>query len=247
MEDHELLDNGLALQQQQVQQPQHMHLQQHISQQHLMPQIQQQQQQHHPSYQNAYMPVQHHNISATSSPPITGVEPDCPCYFTPPLPERDPHAHLAHAKVPKAETEDILDVRAIKLPAEDENGHGVPLYDDCEEVRRKIDVFLDTHDITKAKFTRYLAGQTVDTLLNATQVAVFMNKRGFHEGAGSKVYYLAYVLFEKMRIRDGGEKGENRIRNERMRPEGLPRTSGPGCAYAKDFKNAMRVMKHTQH
>ncbi|EGZ18981.1 hypothetical protein PHYSODRAFT_301415 [Phytophthora sojae] len=108
-------------------------------------------------------------------------------------------------------------IEAVKLPNLNENGC-VPVYDDCDEVRRKINVFLGEGLVTKATFLRALGN------VNSNSLRRFMSLRGAGAGAANEAYRKAFAFFEKKRILDGEEKTAERLKNEYMQgPEGFPR------------------------
>ncbi|EGZ18986.1 hypothetical protein PHYSODRAFT_332706 [Phytophthora sojae] len=108
----------------------------------------------------------------------------------------------------------ILDV---ELPDADEDG-AVPVYDDCDEIRKKINYFLGEKSVTKAAFLRALGD------VNSNSLRTFMNmKRGAGSGAANVVYRTAYAFFEKKRILEGGKKTKKRLENEvKQGPAGFP-------------------------
>ncbi|EEY67847.1 uncharacterized protein PITG_18245 [Phytophthora infestans T30-4] len=103
-------------------------------------------------------------------------------------------------------TEKIQDV---ELPDMDEDGT-VAVYDDCDEIRKKINFFLGEKTVTKAAFMRALGD------INSNSLRSFMNlKRGAGSGAANVVYRTAYIFFEKKRILEGGKKTKKRLDNEK--------------------------------
>ncbi|KAE9356744.1 hypothetical protein PR003_g2181 [Phytophthora rubi] len=108
-------------------------------------------------------------------------------------------------------------IEEVELPNMNENGC-VPVYDDCDEIRRKIDIFLGEGLVTKAAFLRALGN------VNSNSMRRFMCLRGGRDGAANEAYRKAFAFFEKKRILDGEEKTAKRLRNEYMQgPEGFPR------------------------
>ncbi|KAE8886285.1 hypothetical protein PF005_g6098 [Phytophthora fragariae] len=100
--------------------------------------------------------------------------------------------------------------RKRKATEEKEKKDGtVPVYDDCDEVRKKINYFLGEKTVTKAAFLRALGD------VNSNSLRSFMNmKRGAGSGAANVVYRTVYVFFEKKRILEGGKKTKKRLDNE---------------------------------
>jgi hypothetical protein len=92
--------------------------------------------------------------------------------------------------------------RTVKLEGEDEDA--VPIFDTCDEVRRKINAHLRKPGVTQAAFLRVLfeqfTGPRKPKALQAAQLTKFRGQKGPVTGNTSSVYYAAYVFFEKERI-----------------------------------------------
>lgn len=95
-----------------------------------------------------------------------------------------------------------------------------PVFDNCDEVRRKINRFINETGATQASFCRAIAqGEPCQ----GVQLTKFLQRKGEGDGAASKVYRLAYAFFEKRRLRDGAAKTPARLANEqRQGPSGFP-------------------------
>jgi hypothetical protein len=112
-------------------------------------------------------------------------------------------------KVSKEEEEKKLDVSGIHLEGEEEVE--VPVYNTCDEIRKKINAFLREPGVTQAAFLREIAKtypngkKTQSKVLND-----FLGKKGPSAGNTSSAFYASYVFFEKMRIRDGKPKSKFR-------------------------------------
>ncbi|KAG6612148.1 Major Facilitator Superfamily (MFS) [Phytophthora cinnamomi] len=128
-------------------------------------------------------------------------------------------AEVKENKAKKAKTGDDLlqKIQDVELPDADEDG-AVPVYDDCDEIRKKINYFLGEKTVTKAAFLRALGD------VNSNSLRTFMNmKRGAGSGAANVVYRTAYVFFEKKRVLEGGKKTKKRLDNEaKQGPNGFP-------------------------
>ncbi|GMF33321.1 unnamed protein product [Phytophthora lilii] len=122
-------------------------------------------------------------------------------------------------KAKKSKTgQDLLKkIEEVELPDMNEDGN-VPVFDDCDEIRKKINFFLGEKTVTKAAFLRALGD------VNSNSLRSFMNlKRGAGSGAANIVYRTAYVFFEKKRILEGGKKTKKRLENEqRQCLDGFP-------------------------
>lgn len=113
---------------------------------------------------------------------------------------------------------EFVDIRTIHLPGE-EMGE-VPVYDTCDEIRNKITNHLQTTGDTKEKFccdisVRWLGRPFKPFPLN--QLNEFRRKYGANAGCTSKIFYAAYVFFEKKRLAEGKPKSERRLNMERVR------------------------------
>lgn len=101
------------------------------------------------------------------------------------------------------------DVSMIRLDGE--AGCEVPVYDSCDEVRKKINTFLRTSGMSQAAFLREIAkSYSGDKKIQPKSLADFRGKRGASAGNMSSVFYAAYVYFEKLRVREGKAKSKHR-------------------------------------
>lgn len=112
------------------------------------------------------------------------------------------------AKHTKKSADDLLDVSDITLPNE-EVGR-VPVYETCNSIRTQIRAILKKPGMTQAAFCRALGkyGAVPDGKSpSSRQLTTFLDKKGGPmKGNTNPVFYPSYVLFEKMRIRDGKDK-----------------------------------------
>jgi hypothetical protein len=98
-----------------------------------------------------------------------------------------------------------MDVSNIHLDGEEHKD--VPVYDTCDEVRKKIRAFLCQDGVTQAVFLREIAKTFGNgRKIQANMLNEFLGKKGPNSGNLSSVFYASYVFFEKMRIRDGKPK-----------------------------------------
>jgi hypothetical protein len=99
---------------------------------------------------------------------------------------------------------------------EGEETDEVPIYDSCDEVRRKIEEHLRTSPkLSATQFCRDLAAQLFapeneGRNISWGQLASFRKLKGPRAGAKSIVFYAAYVYFEKLRVANGEPKSEHR-------------------------------------
>ncbi|POM71915.1 Hypothetical protein PHPALM_11455 [Phytophthora palmivora] len=83
------------------------------------------------------------------------------------------------------------------------------VYDDCDDIRKKISEFLGEKIVTQTAFLKALGNVSTNSLRS------FMSmKRGAGSGAGNVVYRTAYVFLEKKRILEGVKKTKKRLDNE---------------------------------
>lgn len=102
----------------------------------------------------------------------------------------------------------------IMLEGEDDGG--APVYDDCAEVRRKINLLLKTPGFKVTHWLKEIGG------INNNSYGRFMKEKGKTDGASNGTYYAAYVYFEKVRILEGKKKTAKRMSNEESMPNGFP-------------------------
>ena len=116
-------------------------------------------------------------------------------------------------------TSAVVDISDIYLSGEDDDD--VPVFDTCDEVRKKIDAHLRKPGVTQAQFCRDIYAQLKGPcrparVFQSSQLAVFRNNMGPISGAKSKVFYAAYVFFEKLRIKQGKPKSKHRLEMEEV-------------------------------
>ncbi|ESZ96296.1 hypothetical protein SBOR_3351 [Sclerotinia borealis F-4128] len=98
-------------------------------------------------------------------------------------------------KVSKEEEEKKFDVSEIKLDGE--STASVPVYDSCDEVRKKISAYLREPGVTQASFLREIAKTyTEEKKIQSKVLNDFLGKKGPTAGNTSSTYYSSYVFFE---------------------------------------------------
>lgn len=92
----------------------------------------------------------------------------------------------------------------------------VQVYDSCDEIRRKINAYLKKDGVTQAAFLRDLARMyhTEEIKLQSKQLNDFRGKSGADAGNTSRIFYCAYVFFEKLRLKEGKPKTKHRLQME---------------------------------
>ncbi|EIM92563.1 uncharacterized protein STEHIDRAFT_143897 [Stereum hirsutum FP-91666 SS1] len=126
-----------------------------------------------------------------------------------------PEASTSKGKKKAKVQEAPKDYKDIKLDGEDEGE--VPIYDDCNEVRRKIRLLQKEPGFKVTHWLKEIGG------VNSNSYGRFMKATGPTGGAENSTYYGAYVYFEKRRIAEGKKKTAKRERNEIEHPGGMPR------------------------
>lgn len=133
---------------------------------------------------------------------------------------------LQGIKVPKkrvrpAEEATKSDVSRIHLEGEEDQS--IPVYDSCDEIRKKISAYLREPGVTQAGFLREIAKAYPEgKKIQSKVLNDFLGKRGATSGNTSSVFYGSYVFFEKMRIRDKKPKSKHREQMEKEYPrEGM--------------------------
>jgi hypothetical protein len=123
------------------------------------------------------------------------------------------HAAAAAAAAAASASAALAD-QSIVLDGEREDE--VPVYDNCDEVRRKINMHLRKASVTPASFLRQLDGQTHSekksrSKLQGIQLTRFRAMNGPFAGNTQVIYYSAYVFFEKERLAEGKPKTKHRL------------------------------------
>ncbi|KAI1768229.1 hypothetical protein GGR53DRAFT_462752 [Hypoxylon sp. FL1150] len=117
----------------------------------------------------------------------------------------------------------LLDVSDVSLNGEETEE--VPVYETCDEVRKKIRAFLRKPDISQQAFCRAISACcSEDRKIQSRQLNAFLNKKGPMEGNTSSAFYGSYVFFEKLRIKDGKPKSQFREEMEKIHRRGVNTT-----------------------
>ncbi|TVY43941.1 hypothetical protein LOCC1_G005605 [Lachnellula occidentalis] len=123
-------------------------------------------------------------------------------------------------KVKKEEEAKKNDVSGIQLDGEADMA--VPVYDSCDEIRKKISAYLREPQVTQAAFLREIAKTYLDgRKLQSKVLNDFLSKKGASAGNTSAVFYSSYVFFEKMRLRDSKPKSKHRKEMETRHSDGF--------------------------
>ena len=107
-------------------------------------------------------------------------------------------------------------LKNIDLPGQASDA--VEIYDDCDDIRRKISAHLSQPGTTAAQLCRDMAAMYTLEPGKKIQSKVlndFRNKKGPLAGNTSSVFYGAYCYFEKVRMAEGKPKAAKRQKNEK--------------------------------
>ncbi|KAI0013544.1 hypothetical protein F4779DRAFT_562154 [Xylariaceae sp. FL0662B] len=107
------------------------------------------------------------------------------------------------------------DINSVELRGEETDS--VSVYDTCDEVRKKINAHLRTPGLTASQFCRDLYAQLrhpTSKCFQTKQLSDFRGKKGPRAGCTSRLFYAAYVFFEKKRIAEGKPKSQHRLNME---------------------------------
>ncbi|KDQ10879.1 hypothetical protein BOTBODRAFT_177766 [Botryobasidium botryosum FD-172 SS1] len=130
---------------------------------------------------------------------------------------KEPEPVASGSKTTKARTkataEPKKDWSEIALPGENEGR--VRIYDDCNDIRRKIRALQRTPGFKVTHWLREIGD------INNNSYQRFMRGTGATAGAENGTYVAAYKYFEKVRIAEGKKKSVKRLRMEKEHPMGL--------------------------
>lgn len=117
------------------------------------------------------------------------------------------------AKTPaqrKVVAEMYLDVRGVELEIDEDPDEPdpafrkTPVFETCQSLRRQVRAVLRRDGMTKAAFARACGDQAAGRLTR------FLAQKGVMSQNTNPFFYNAYVLLEKIRIREGRPKSEFR-------------------------------------
>ncbi|OAG06534.1 uncharacterized protein CC84DRAFT_1164787 [Paraphaeosphaeria sporulosa] len=114
-----------------------------------------------------------------------------------------------------ASSSSVPSVESIVLDFEREEK--VPIFDTCDDIRRKINAHLKLPGVTQASFLHNVGAQYHPARrVQSSQLSAFRSKKGPFAGNTSVMFYGAYVYFEKLRIKQNKPKGKKREEMERL-------------------------------
>jgi hypothetical protein len=110
----------------------------------------------------------------------------------------------------------VKEEKVVEL--EREKTDNVPVFDTCDEVRRKINVYLRQSGNSQGSLRTILSSQFQHTprTITVSQLEQFRNARGPNVGNTNLVFYSAYVFFEKQRLCSKKQKSKMREKMEEI-------------------------------
>ncbi|KAI0522151.1 hypothetical protein F5B22DRAFT_461057 [Xylaria bambusicola] len=121
------------------------------------------------------------------------------------------------AKMIASSVAGLPDISGIHLEGEETDD--VPVYDTCDDIRKKINAHLKTPGLTQTQFCRDIYAQLRAPKckgIQSKQLADFRALKGANAGAKSSVFYAAYCYFEKLRVAQGKPKTAHRLTMETL-------------------------------
>jgi hypothetical protein len=99
-----------------------------------------------------------------------------------------------------------------------EKDDSVPVFDTCDEIRQKINVYMRQPSNTQSSLLKSLSFQfhTTPTTVRSSHLKALRNAGGPNIGNTNPVYYAAYVFFEKERIQLKKKKSKHRKEMEEI-------------------------------
>lgn len=145
---------------------------------------------------------------------------------------------------PNASKKDKPDTDISTIYLDGEETDSVPIYATCDDIRRQISSHLRREGVAKAGFCRDMFAQlhsdTRGSSITASQLDRYRGNHGSNGGASSKVFYAAYVFFEKRRLAEGKAKSKKREEMESIWPKGLDRRFNSNTRYVVSFSLSHR-------
>lgn len=127
-------------------------------------------------------------------------------------------------KTEKQKAAELLDVSDVTLEGEEEGD--VPVFDTCDELRKKIRAFLKRDGATQAGLCRAISALLPgDQTVQARQMTTWLGKKGPVQGNTSPIFYGGYIFFEKLRIKENKKKSKFREEMEEIYKAGSKKKS----------------------
>jgi len=126
----------------------------------------------------------------------------------------------AKKKKEKAEKDAAMDAIVRKIESvekKDDYDDNGPVFDDCNDVRKKITNFMKRGICTQSRFLKEIGS------VQSNSYHKFMKEGPLQlAGASNSTYYKAYHWFEKLRIAEKEAKSKKRLQNEEENHDGFP-------------------------
>lgn len=146
-----------------------------------------------------------------------------------PLKASKPKKPKTAASTAAAKKKQDVDISEVTLPGEDKGA--VPIYDTCDEVRKKTRAHLARDGTTQAGFVREISKTFPDERkVSAANLRYFMGQKGPLGGNTNVAFYAAYVFFEKVRVAQNKPKTKFREEMEKVhKATGVDTEHGSGA------------------
>ncbi|KAF4975241.1 hypothetical protein FZEAL_7948 [Fusarium zealandicum] len=147
------------------------------------------------------------------------------------LPIKASKAKKAKTAASSKAMDEALDVSGVELPGEADGA--VPIYDTCDEVRKKTRALLAKDAMTQAAFIREInKGLPDGRSVSPANLRYFMGRRGVRDGNTNVSFYAAYVFFDKKRVKAGKPKTKFRQEMEKSwGPKGFDTEHGANAHF----------------
>ncbi|KAF2726227.1 hypothetical protein K431DRAFT_214361, partial [Polychaeton citri CBS 116435] len=128
---------------------------------------------------------------------------------------------MPRKKIAKTDSNTAKDSRAKQIT------DSVPIFESCNEIRKRINAHLRKPGVTQAQFCRDMHAQFKGSGKPANVQSISLNRfreqKDSRDVATSNVFYAAYVFIEKVRIAGGKPKTKHRQEMESVYKDGLDR------------------------
>lgn len=126
----------------------------------------------------------------------------------------------ANKKMEKQKKEKEMKAILNGIKSVEDNGYdsdNKEIYDDCNDVRKNILLFLKRGIMTKSRFLKEIGNVAHNSYSSFASMGPLKLS-----GASNQTYYKAYHWLEKLRIYEGVKKTKKRLKNEQEYPNGFP-------------------------
>ncbi|KAF7894523.1 uncharacterized protein EAF01_009974 [Botrytis porri] len=126
------------------------------------------------------------------------------------------------------QNEDPMDlIASIGLDDDEDGVYGaIEVYDTCDSLREKIQVYLDETSVSQTAFCRAISKSLDDQKVTPSQLKFFMSRSGAKAGKTSLAFYAGYCFMEKVRLVEKKEKSAFRLEMENIWDGTQPFTYG---------------------